>query len=57
MRAWVRQADIDAGRRSDGLTSEQRAEMVQLREDLREAREERDMAASGGGRNDLCVGL
>ena len=43
VRAWVRQADIDQGRRSDGPTSAELAEMAQLRKELREAREERDI--------------
>ena len=43
VRAWARQADLDQGRRSDGLTSEQLSEMAQLRKELREAREERDL--------------
>lgn len=43
VRAWAKQADIDAGRRSDGPTTEQLAEMAQLRKELREAREERDI--------------
>ena len=43
VRAWVKQADLDQGRRSDGLTSEQLSEMAQLRKELREAREERDI--------------
>lgn len=43
VRAWVKQADIDDGRRSDGLSSDERAEMAQLRRELREAREERDI--------------
>ena len=43
VRAWVKQADIDDGRRHDGLTSPERAEMAQLRKELREAREERDL--------------
>jgi transposase len=43
VRAWVKQADIDDGRRNDGLTSAERAEMALLRKDLREAREERDI--------------
>lgn len=28
---WVRQADLDDGQRTDGLTSDERAELVQLR--------------------------
>lgn len=28
---WVRQADLDTGQRTDGLTSDERAELVQLR--------------------------
>jgi transposase len=43
VRAWVKQADLDQGRRSDGLTSEQVSEMAQLRKELREAREEREI--------------
>ena len=43
VRSWAKQADRDQGRRSDGLTSEQLSEMAQLRKELREAREERDI--------------
>ena len=43
VRAWAKQADVDQGRRSDGLTSEQLSEVAQLRKELREAREERDI--------------
>jgi transposase len=43
VREWVRQAERDEGTRSDGLTSAERAEMAQLRKELREAREERDI--------------
>jgi transposase len=43
VRAWAKQADLDQGRRSNGLTSEQLSEMAQLRKELREAREERDI--------------
>lgn len=43
VREWVKQADIDDGRRSDGLNSQQRAELAQLRKELRETREERDI--------------
>jgi len=31
VRNWVKHADLDAGRRSDGLTSEERAELSRLR--------------------------
>jgi transposase len=43
VREWVKQAERDDGTRADGLTSAERAEMVQLRKELREAREERDI--------------
>jgi transposase len=43
VRAWVKQADLDQGRRSDGPTSVQLSEMAQLRKELREAREEREI--------------
>jgi transposase len=43
VRAWVKQADVDDGNRADGLTTAERAEMAQLRKELREAREERDI--------------
>jgi len=43
VRAWVKQADIDDGRRSDGLTTEERAELARLRKELRQAREDRDI--------------
>ena len=43
VREWVRQADRDEGKRADGLTTAERAEMAQLRKELRETREERDI--------------
>jgi transposase len=43
VRAWVKQAELDAGKRSDGLTTAERAELAQLRKELRETREERDI--------------
>ncbi len=49
VRAWAKQADIDAGRRSDGPTSEQLAEMARLRKELREAREERALPYAAVG--------
>ena len=40
---WLKQADLDAGRRSDGLTSAEREELRQLRADNRVLRMERDL--------------
>jgi transposase len=42
VREWVKQADIDDGRR-DGLTSSERDELARLRRENRVLREERDI--------------
>ena len=39
----VRQADLDAGRRNDGLTTAEREELRRLRRENRELREEREI--------------
>ena len=39
VREWVKQADVDAGRR-DGLTSAEREELAQLRRENRQLRED-----------------
>lgn len=40
LRNWVRRADLDEGRRNDGLSTKEREELVQLRRDLKVAKME-----------------
>ena len=40
VRDWVRQADLDAGTRGDGLTSAEREELAALRRENRRLRED-----------------
>lgn len=43
IRNWVRQADLDSGRRQGGLTTEERQELARLRKENARLREERDI--------------
>src|SRR5438094_5226367 len=43
IRNWVRQADRDAGRRQDGLTTAEQEELRRLRRENRTLREEREI--------------
>ena len=43
IRNWLTQADRDDGRRTDGLTTEEREEVRRLRREVKALREERDI--------------
>jgi transposase len=43
IRNWIRQADLDAGKRTDGLTSEERSELFMLRKKVKQLTIEREI--------------
>ncbi len=43
IRNWVKQADLDLGRRSDGLTSAERDELARLRKENKQLKIEREI--------------
>lgn len=43
LRLWLKQADLDAGTRHDGLTSDEQEELRRLRREIRILREEREI--------------
>ena len=43
LRLWLKQADLDAGKRHDGLTSDEQEELRRLRRENRILREEREI--------------
>ena len=49
IRNWVRQADLDEGLRSDGLTTEARKEMRELKREVKRLRMERDILKNSHG--------
>lgn len=56
IRNWVKQADLDSGRRTDGLTSEEQTELRRLRRENRQLKLEREILkkaalSSTGDRN------
>lgn len=45
IRNWVKQAEIDEGQRTDGLTSEEKQELARLRRENKRLRLEREILA------------
>ena len=43
LRGWMKQADLDEGRRADGLSTAEREELVKLRRELRVAKLENEI--------------
>ncbi|MET7668522.1 transposase [Micromonospora luteifusca] len=43
VREWVKQAELDTGVRADGLSTDERAELAQLRQENRRLREDVDV--------------
>jgi transposase len=43
IRNWVKQADLDEGRRSDGVTSDEREELARLRRENKRLRMEQEI--------------
>ena len=47
IRNWIKQADRDDGKSAEGLSTDEREELRELRKKLRELKQERDILANG----------
>jgi transposase len=56
LRTWVKQAEIDNGKRP-GLTTCEQQRIAELERENRELRRANEMAESSGQRNELCEAL
>ena len=45
IRDWIKQADLDTGKRSDGLTTDEKEELSRLRRELKQVKLEREILA------------
>ena len=43
IRQWVKQAELDAGQRQDGLTTDQKAEIAKLRREVTRLKQEQEI--------------
>ena len=43
IRQWVKQAELDAGQRQDGLTTDEKAEIAQLRREVKRLKQEQEI--------------
>jgi transposase len=57
LRNWLRQGDIDAGRRHDGLTTAERDELRRLRAENRKLRMERDLLKKRRSSSPATIGV
>ena len=50
IRQWVKQAELDAGQRQDGLTTDQKAEIAKLRREVKRLKQEQEILKKAAAR-------